>query len=191
MNILKVSNLSVEINKFTLKINKLNVKKGSILHIKGENGVGKTVFLNTLLGFMNYSGDLEIASQDITGFINNDTLIPFLNPLEFFEFLKKIKNSKSYLENCKSLSELLKLDLNEKKYIRDLSEGNKKKVGLISILALESDIMIFDEPYAYLDDFSCNILNHLFQNKKADSTIIFSSHQETNISTESFDFSLL
>ena len=187
MNILEVNNLSVKINKFTLNINELSVKQGSIFHIKGKNGVGKTVFLNTLMGFMNYNGNLKIATKDITGFINNDSLIPYLYPAEYFKYLEKISINNKYSENCKSFSDLLKFDLNEKKYIRDLSEGNKKKVGVISILALESDLMIFDEPYAYLDDFSCNILDNLFTSKKADSTIIFSSHQETNVADDSFD----
>lgn len=191
MNILEVNNLSVKIKKFTLNIPELTVKKSSIFHIKGKNGAGKTVFLNTVMGFMNYSGELKIGTKDITGFINNDILIPYLYPKEYFEFLYKIKNAEEYLENCKSFSDLLQFNLNEKKYIRDLSEGNKKKIGIISTLALESDLMIFDEPYAYLDDVSCNALDDLFINKKTDSTIIFSSHQETQVADDSFDFSQL
>lgn len=191
MNILEVNNLSVKINKFTLHIHELSVKQGSIFHIKGKNGVGKTVFLNTLMGFMNYSGELNITTKDITGFINNNTLIPYLYPIEYFKYLEKIGDNDKYIENCKLFSDLLKFELDEKKYIRDLSEGNKKKVGVISILALESDLMIFDEPYAYLDDFSCEVLDNLFINKKADSSIIFSSHQETKVADDSFDFSQL
>lgn len=185
MNILEVNNLNVKINKFILSINELSVKQGSIFHVKGKNGVGKTVFLNTLMGFIDYNGALRIATKDITGFINNDTLIPYLYPSEYFKFLDRISHNSKYLENCKSFSDQLELDLSEKKYIRDLSEGNKKKVGVISILALESDLMIFDEPYAYLDDLSCRILDHLFRKKKVDSTIIFSSHQQSDVASDS------
>ncbi|CAA7392717.1 Taurine import ATP-binding protein TauB [Chryseobacterium fistulae] len=191
MNILEVNNFNVKINKFALNIPELVVKQGDIFHIKGKNGVGKTVFLNTLMGFMNYSGKLKITTKDVKGFINNDTLIPYLYPSEYFRYLEKANSNNKYLENCKSFSKLLKFDIDEKKYIRDLSEGNKKKVGIISILSLENDLMIFDEPYAYLDDFSCNVLDDFFINKKPDSTIIFSSHQETKVANDSFDFSEL
>ncbi len=189
MNILEINNLNIALKKFILKINTLPITKGSLFQIKGQNGTGKTVLLNTLMGFLNYSGELKIFTKDITGFIHSESLIPYLYPLEYFNFLEKISSKKYYLENCKSFSEQLCLNLNETKYIRDLSEGNKKKVGIVSILALESDIMIFDEPYAYLDDYSCTVLDALFINKKIDSTIIFSSHRDTKITNQFYDLS--
>ncbi|GEM_PF-3372656 len=187
MNILAINNLSVKINKFALNINELSVKSGSIFYVKGKNGVGKTVFLNTLLGFMNYDGNLKIATKDLAGFINNDTLIPYLYPAEYFKFLEKITFKSDYLKYCNFFSDQLNFNIEEKKFIRDLSEGNKKKVGIIAVLATHSDIMIFDEPYAFLDDQSCKVLDNLFVNKSKNSTIIFSSHQESQIANDFYE----
>nr|WP_314494204.1 ATP-binding cassette domain-containing protein [uncultured Chryseobacterium sp.] len=189
MNILEINNLTISLKNFILKIKKLHIQEGILFQIKGQNGTGKTILLNTLMGFLNYSGELKISTKDIKGFIHSESLIPYLYPLEYFKFLEQINNKRGYLENCRSLSEQFNLNLNELKYIRDLSEGNKKKVGIISILALESDIMIFDEPYAYLDDHSCNVLDKLLINRNNDSTIIFSSHRETEITNAFYNLS--
>lgn len=186
MNILEIENLKVNIGKFTLQIAELFIEKGELFHIKGSNGSGKTVFLNTVLGFMKYTGKLNIHSKSINGFINNDTLIPYLYPKEYLKFIEKLKVDKNYFEKCKSILMSLDYDINEKKYIRNLSEGSKNKIGIASILSLESDIMIFDEPFANLDDKSCKVLSNIFENERNKSTIIYSSHQDMLLKETSY-----
>lgn len=181
MNILEINNLSVKIENFTLNVNELVVKRGELFQVKGSNGSGKTVLLNTLLGFMEYSGELKINTTSIYGFVNNDFLVPYLTPKEYFDFIGKIHKISNYNLQCLELSRRFNLDLsNNKKYIRDLSEGNKKKVGIISILALDCEIMIFDEPFAYLDVDSCDELCKIFKEIKGDKTIIYTSHENND-----------
>jgi ABC transporter related len=180
MNILKINKLSVKIGNFILNIDKLEIEKGEIFQIKGANGSGKTILLNTLLGFMEYSGELKINTTSIYGFVNNDFLVPYLTPKEYFDFIGKIHKISNYNLKCLELSRRFNLDLsNNKKYIRDLSEGNKKKVGIISILALDCEIMIFDEPFAYLDVDSCDELCKIFK-EIGDKTIIYTSHENND-----------
>ena len=65
-------------------------------------------------------------------------------------------------------------------------KGSKNKIGIASILSLESDIMIFDEPFANLDDKSGKVLSNIFENERNKSTIIYSSHQDMLLKETSY-----
>jgi ABC-2 type transport system ATP-binding protein len=66
----------------------------------------------------------------------------------------------------------------QKKLIRNLSAGNKQKVGIISALIRQPRIVILDEPFNFLDPTSQNVLKHLVTDyaQHTNSTIIISSH---------------
>jgi ABC-2 type transport system ATP-binding protein len=68
--------------------------------------------------------------------------------------------------------------LDKKKYIRQLSEGNKQKVGIAAAMLIDPKVLILDEPYAHLDPRSQMILKELIiqHSKKIKSTILISSH---------------
>ena len=68
--------------------------------------------------------------------------------------------------------------LGQKKLIRNLSAGNKQKVGIVSTLLSNPQLLILDEPFNFLDPTSQNILKHLLQNLHAETgaTILISSH---------------
>jgi len=68
--------------------------------------------------------------------------------------------------------------LNSRKYLRDFSKGNQKKVGLVASLIGDPELIIWDEPFANLDPSTQirlkNIINRL--NAPKDKTILISSH---------------
>ena len=66
----------------------------------------------------------------------------------------------------------------QKKLIRNLSAGNKQKVGIISALFNKPQIVILDEPFNFLDPSSQNMLKHLLTdyNSETGATILVSSH---------------
>ena len=66
----------------------------------------------------------------------------------------------------------------QKKLIRNLSAGNKQKVGIISALFNRPDLIILDEPFNFLDPSSQNMLKHLLTNynHETGATILVSSH---------------
>jgi len=68
--------------------------------------------------------------------------------------------------------------LNQKKYIRDLSKGNQKKVGIIAAFMGNPELIILDEPFANLDPTTQIRLKQIILNYNStnQSTIIISSH---------------
>lgn len=78
--------------------------------------------------------------------------------------------------------------LNQKKYIRDFSAGNRHKVGIIAALLNRPELVILDEPFNFLDPRSQNMLKKILveYNKETGATVIVSSHNlqhTTEIST--------
>jgi ABC-2 type transport system ATP-binding protein len=68
--------------------------------------------------------------------------------------------------------------LNKNKYIRDLSKGNQKKVGVVATFIGEPELLILDEPFANLDPTTQIRLKELLSEKAKDAnkTVMISSH---------------
>jgi len=88
-------------------------------------------------------------------------LISYLTPEEYFYFIGDLRGQNK--EEVDTL--LLKHEaffngeiLNNKKYLRDLSKGNQKKVGIIAALIGNPEVIILDEPFANLDPTTVNRL---------------------------------
>ena len=66
----------------------------------------------------------------------------------------------------------------QKKLIRNLSAGNKQKVGIISALFMRPKLVILDEPFNFLDPSSQNVLKHVLTDyaKQNNATLLISSH---------------
>ena len=68
--------------------------------------------------------------------------------------------------------------IGHKKLIRDYSAGNKQKIGIISALLHQPQVLILDEPFNFLDPSSQSIIKHLLKeyNQQTGATILISSH---------------
>ena len=66
----------------------------------------------------------------------------------------------------------------QKKLIRNLSAGNKQKVGIVGAMLLQPKVLILDEPFNFLDPSSQSAIKRLLvdYNKKTGATILVSSH---------------
>ena len=122
------------------------------------------------------------AWKDKTGaYIDDSFLIEFLTPEEYFAFLGKISGlSQEEVDNrLKPFERFASGEIfGQKKLIRNLSAGNKQKVGIIAALFYKPQLVILDEPFNFLDPSSQNILKHVLTdyNKETGATIIISSH---------------
>jgi len=168
-----------------------SVNKGTIHGLLGENGAGKTTTMRCLLG-LSYSdsGNMFIDEQEISkknhkirkniSYLAGD-FKPYENikPIEYFKYILKLENnsSKKYYE----LSERFKLDLNKK--IKELSKGNKQKVGIVQAFMRNSNLLILDEPTSGLDPNYQRVFRELInEEKELGNTILLSSHDLLEIS---------
>ncbi|WP_196885634.1 ABC transporter ATP-binding protein [Aureivirga sp. CE67] len=190
---IQINNISKVYGENTvLSIPELTIQKGECLGLVGNNGAGKTTLFNSLLdlikpttGTISNKGIEVHKSEDwkqFTGsFIDETFLIEYLTPNEYFDFIAGIRNvSKGDLENLlNSFSEFFNEEiLGAKKYLRDLSKGNQKKVGIVASLIGNPEVIILDEPFANLDPTTQirlkNMLQKLVEDK--DITLLISSH---------------
>jgi ABC-2 type transport system ATP-binding protein len=174
------------------EIEQFQVNDGDILGLVGNNGAGKTTLFRMLLDLLK-PDEGEVALDGInpaqseewkasTGsYIDEGFLIDFLTPEEYFAFIGKITNMTQAQvdERLKDFEKLAAGEIfGQKKLIRNLSAGNKQKVGIISALFNRPKLVILDEPFNFLDPSSQNTLKHILTdyNKQTGATILVSSH---------------
>jgi ABC-2 type transport system ATP-binding protein len=182
--------------KLVLQIDKLNIHAGETVGLVGNNGAGKTTFFRLLLDLIRadkgivFSKGEAVANSShwkayTASYLDEGFLIEYLTAEEYFDFIGSLQNlSKS------DVAELLNLFgdffngeiLNQKKYIRDFSKGNKNKIGIVAALIQNPEILILDEPFASLDPTTQIRLKILLKNlhKKAVTTLI-SSHDLAHV----------
>jgi ABC-2 type transport system ATP-binding protein len=123
----------------------------------------------------------EAWKQHVGAYIDDSFLIDFLTPEEYFAFLGKVSGI-SQQEIDERLTNFERFANGEvfgqKKLIRNLSAGNKMKVGIISALLRRPSCVVLDEPFNFLDPTSQLVLKHLLQDyaNETGATILISSH---------------
>lgn len=173
-------------------IPELNINDGDILGLVGNNGAGKTTLFRMMLdllkpdeGEVTLDGINPALSEEwkaTTGaYIDEGFLIDFLTPEEYFAFIGKITDmtQEEVDERLKDFERLAGGEVfGQKKLIRNLSAGNKQKVGIISALFNRPKLVILDEPFNFLDPSSQNILKHELTayTQQTGATILVSSH---------------
>lgn len=180
-----------------LNIPDLTIDKGQSFGLVGNNGAGKTTMFSTVLDLINInSGEVKSGGKGVklsehwksyTGsYFDESFLIDYLTPEEYFEFLGSL-HKKSGDEIDKLLTNYKDFFngevLGKKKYIRELSKGNQKKVGIVGALMFEPEVLILDEPFPNLDPTTVmrlkNTLNELKNNDGV--TLLISSHDLNHV----------
>jgi len=190
---IEVINLQKEYSGTTvLNISELKIEKGEVFGLVGNNGAGKTTFFSLLLDLIRASrgkviiDEIPVAKSEdwkekVSAYIDESFTIGYLTPDEYFSFIGEIRNMnntdvKVFLEKY---SDFFKDEIiGKKKYIRDLSKGNQKKVGVVGALMGNTEVIIMDEPFANLDPSSQYQLRNIIKEfgKHKNKTILISSH---------------
>lgn len=191
--------------KVAVDIERYEINDGDMLGLVGNNGAGKSTLFRLMLDLVKADGGkvsvhpsdaeksqglcqnaLDVATtedwKDFTGaFIDESFLIDYLTPDEYFQFIGRISN-RTQEEVDTFLADFEQFMAGEvkgqKKLIRNLSAGNKQKVGIVAAMLLQPKVLILDEPFNFLDPSSQSAIKHLLQdyNKRTGATILISSH---------------
>lgn len=188
-----VTNLSkVYSGTSVLNIPHLEIPKGQSFGLVGNNGAGKTTFFSLLLDLIQptkgsvFNKEITVSESEewkpfTSSFIDESFLIGYLTPEEYFSFIGELRHQNqadvsAFLENFEEFfnGEIL----GRKKYLRDLSKGNQKKVGIVAALLGNPEVVILDEPFANLDPTTQIRLKKLIRDLSENSevTILISSH---------------
>ncbi len=175
-----------------LDIQGLQIPIGESFGLVGNNGAGKTTFFSLLLdlieptqGFIKNHNVIVNKSEDwksfTTAFLDDSFLIGYLTCEEYFYFLGELRNQTKQQVDAFLLTYADFFNdeiLGKNKFIRDLSKGNQKKVGIIGTLIGNPKVVILDEPFANLDPTTQirlkKILRSIADTKQT--TLLVSSH---------------
>ncbi|CAN1556061.1 CcmA ABC-type multidrug transport system, ATPase component [Flavobacteriaceae bacterium] len=190
---IQVNQLSKTYNGTTvLNIANLEIPKGQSFGLVGNNGAGKTTFFSLLLDLIQpttgtiINNEIQVNTSEnwkpfTAAFLDESFLIGYLTAEEYFYFIGDIRG-----QNKADVNALLNKHeeffndeiLRNKKYLRDLSKGNQKKVGIIATLIGNPEVIILDEPFANLDPTTVSrlkkIIKELAENPAI--TVLVSSH---------------
>ncbi len=172
------------------------IQEGEILGLVGNNGAGKTTLFRMILDLIRptsgqiFSKGVDVSQDDhwktYTGsYLDEGFLIDYLTPEEYFEFiggLNELTRQEVYLRLQPFIEMFNGEVLNKRKYIRDLSKGNKNKVGIAAAMMIRPQILVLDEPFANLDPTTQIRLKKILRESKAkDVTMLISSHDLNHI----------
>jgi ABC-2 type transport system ATP-binding protein len=127
----------------------------------------------------------EAWKKEVAAFVDDKFLIDYLTPEEYFEFIAQLRKVdkaalKDFLEQFQDFFNEEILD--QKKYLRDFSKGNQKKVGLAASFIGNPSIVILDEPFANLDPSSqIRLKSFLASDINKDKTLLISSHDLNHV----------
>ncbi len=166
-----------ENGKHALKKIDLTVHKGEVLGILGENGGGKSTLLKNISGLLkptkgklSVEGVVGYLSQNPNDYLFNDSVY------EELKYTLDNKNINDYGIIDKTLKDLDIYKYKDKNP-RDLSGGERQRVAIASILVMDPDILILDEPTRGLDkDLKDKLGSIILDLKDKGKTIILVTH---------------
>ena len=175
-----------------LDLPELKIEKGEVFGLVGNNGAGKTTFFSLVLDLIRASkGKVTIEGIPVSkseewksltsAYIDESFIIGYLTPDEYFNFIGEMRdmNANDISKFLADFSEFFNDEiLGKKKFIRDLSKGNQKKVGVVGALMGNPELVILDEPFANLDPTSQFKLRQIIKDYASEKgkTFMISSH---------------
>jgi ABC-2 type transport system ATP-binding protein len=195
---ISVSNLKKDYKGIAVvDIPSLQIAKRESFGLVGNNGAGKTTLFRMLLDLVRpTTGEVRIYDYNVQtneewkrhvgSFLDESFLISYLMPDEYFAFVGELHGYgvEDVNQFLNSFDEFFNGEvIGKKKYIRDLSKGNIKKVGIVAALLGQPEIVVLDEPFENLDPTSQIRLKEIIINEYKDrnTTFLISSHDLNHV----------
>lgn len=157
-----------------------SVQKGETFALIGENGAGKSTLIDVILGDLKPSAGevsflgLKKNSYAGVGVVYDQLpLFPMLTveeSIRYFAALHKL----NYKEIEKEYFDVFEIDKIKKSFIKKLSQGEKKRVGILLAVMHDPELIILDEPFAHLDP---TIIGKIWKAIRGQNrTVLYSTH---------------
>lgn len=164
----------------------LSISTGEVHGLLGPNGAGKSTTIRVALGMLRAdSGRVEVMGFDpwtsapaVRGrlaYVPGDvSLWPNLTGGEVIDLLARMHGGE---DRARRDALIEKFELDPKKRSRTYSKGNRQKVGLISALSVNAELLILDEPTSGLDPLMEQVFKDCVREARGEGrTVLLSSH---------------
>ena len=160
--------------------------QGAAIALWGPNGAGKTTLLKSILGLIDFRGDVQIAGHSVRrsgkrarsyiGYVPQEAVFYDWRVQETMEFYARLK--KVAAARIAVLLERLGLADHTRKSVSALSGGLKQRLALAVALLSDPPLLLLDEPMASLDAKARrDYLSLLASLRREGKTIVFASHR--------------
>jgi ABC-2 type transport system ATP-binding protein len=165
----------------------LEVRRGEIFGFLGPNGAGKTTTIRCLLDLIRPQGGTirvlgldpqvdPVAVRARTGYLPGELSLEANSKVEAaLRYLNDLRGNKADWAYVRQLAGGLELDLTMP--IKNLSKGNKQKVGVVQALMSRPELLLLDEPTSGLDPLMMTVFQDVVRERHASGrTVLLSSH---------------
>lgn len=183
-----VSKTFDDTNQATLKNVDLEIKQGEFLCVVGRSGCGKSTLLNLIAGLEKpTSGEILLNGKPVTGpgadrtvMFQEHALFPWLNVIQNVKFGMEMTGVPKEEQERRADKYLEMMQLNDyREYaIHQLSGGMRQRVALARAFTMDSEILLMDEPFSALDEFTKEKLHEDLLRiwRQTNKTVVFVTH---------------
>ena len=170
----------------------LRIERGEVFGFLGPNGAGKTTTQRVMMDVIRptagearmFGKDCQkdgVAARDRVGYLPGElSLYDNMKGSQFFKMYFSLQKSNTDRRYWQTLAERLDLDTSRK--IRELSRGNRQKVGVVAAFMNKPDLLILDEPTSGLDPLvQQTVMELVLEANQAGTTVFFSSHNLSEV----------
>jgi len=162
MSLLEILDLEIDLGEFALKGISLQLEEGDYLNIIGPTGAGKTILLESIIGFWRPDrGRIFLEGRDITderpearqiGIVYQDyALLPHFSVYKNIAYGLKKHKTEHVKETVEDMAASLQIDHLLHRMPDTLSGGEQQRVALARALIVEPKLLLMDEPFSALD----------------------------------------
>ncbi|KJR43089.1 iron ABC transporter ATP-binding protein [Candidatus Magnetoovum chiemensis] len=183
---INLRNIKAKQGDFFLSVNSLSINKGQLIAVMGNNGSGKSTFLQIIAGIKSFTGDYALFNTDMKDFTRLELArkiglfpqerslnMPF--DVSYVVLSGRYARSNGISYTDKDMKEtqkwLVELDIDRlsARLFNELSGGEKQRVFLSRVLNMDTDVILLDEPFSAIDMAHqlkiINLLKTMAQNK--------------------------
>ncbi|WP_051904387.1 ATP-binding cassette domain-containing protein [Hippea jasoniae] len=187
---IKIRNVIKDFGKgAVLKDINLTIEKGERVMVVGGNGSGKTTLLRCIIGSYSFEGQISILDMDarkdksrLASFIGYVPQVPppiLMSVEQLIDFVADVDGNENEKDLIYQMLDKLNFEKSGiKRHFKKLSGGMQKKVLVAIALGRQPDILILDEPLAYIDPQSRMEISRAINEMPAELTLIYTSHKE-------------